>query len=169
MLLDPLHEQRDRPLHGAGAFPRSVLRRTGVRERLTGPHLAQHQSWVRSAREEHGLKSAQIPGAAPDVSVPNWSCEFNSRCCSRPPTVASRLRVLSVASLRPVERPAEPQRERRTCGVVHARLNVAHRGALTLTSSWAATSARRSGRVPEISSGCHWLGCRLTPFGPLGD
>ena len=47
---------------------RSVLKRTGVRERLGEDHLWHSVSQgVRSAREDHGLKPVRVPGAEPIV------------------------------------------------------------------------------------------------------
>ena len=69
MLLDRLHDRGiDLYLVQVRFRVRSVLRRTGVRERLGEDHLWHSISQgVRSAREDHGLKPARAPGAAPTV------------------------------------------------------------------------------------------------------
>jgi MFS superfamily sulfate permease-like transporter len=69
MLLDRLRDRGiDLYLVQVRFRVRSVLKRTGVRERLGEDHLWHSISQgVRSAREDHGLKPARAPGAEPAV------------------------------------------------------------------------------------------------------
>ena len=69
MLLDRLRDHEiDLYLVQVRFRVRSVLKRTGVRERLGEDHLWHSISQgVRSAREDHGLKPVRDAGAAPAV------------------------------------------------------------------------------------------------------
>ena len=73
MLMDRLHDRGiDLYLVQVRFRVRSVLKRTGVRERLGEDHLWHSISQgVRSAREDHGLKPVRDAGAEP-VSPTRW-------------------------------------------------------------------------------------------------